>query len=286
MIMARLQRGLRTCAFIMLACCSSVASANWLNDLNEARREAERLNRPILCHFGAEWCAPCRKMETTVFTQPTVIDHLKASAICVKIDVDKNPELARRFGVDRFPMDIIIEPSGQRLMESTGFQSAEDYIALVDRASRRYSDLIASRQPKQAATAVSTTESAVATASDAMLEGYCPVTLQTSRQWEKGSSKFVGSYKDQTFHFVSDEARQKFLQSPEQYAPQFLGCDPVLLFTADRAVGGTIEWGAYFDDRLYLFTNEDNRRSFKQNPEKYVRTKIVLEPGQIETTFR
>src|SRR5690606_9627134 len=126
----------------------------WYTDLNEARREAERLQRPILCHFGAVWCAPCQKMERAVFNQPAVIDQLKASVISVKIDVDKSPELARRFGVDRFPTDVIIEPGGQRLMEATGYQSPEDYIALVDRAGRRYSDLLASRQTKPSATVV------------------------------------------------------------------------------------------------------------------------------------
>jgi len=280
--MALLRGSLAMFPLLGLLICTPV-QANWFTDLNEARREAERLQRPILCHFGAEWCAPCQKMERSVFTQPAVIDQLKASTICVKIDVDKHPELAKRFGVERFPTDIIIEPTGQRLMESTGYQSPDEYIALVDRASRRYSDLVASRHTKPAATAVSTNGAAPA---NIMLEGYCPVTLQTTRQWTKGTAELTASFKDQQFQFVSEDARQTFQKSPEQFAPQFLGCDPVLLFTADRAVAGSIEWGAYFDNRLYLFTNEENRRSFKENPEKYIRTQVVLDATQIESTFR
>ncbi len=285
--MAHLRGSLAVLAFACVLSSHVCAYANWYTDLNEARREAERLQRPIVCHFGAIWCAPCQKMERSVFNQAAVIDQLKATAICVKIDVDKNPELVKRFGVDRFPTDIIIEPNGQRLMESTGYQSADDYIALVDRASRRYSDLVASRQTKPSATVVSKGDAnpVKSDPAKAMLEGYCPVTLSKSRQWVEGNAKFQAAHKDQVFYFASDAARKEFVKSPEKFAPQFMGCDPILLFTADRAVAGSIEWGAYFDDRLYLFTNEDHRRNFKENPEKYVRTQVVLNVDKIESTF-
>ncbi|SFH55113.1 thioredoxin family protein [Planctomicrobium piriforme] len=272
---------------------NACAQSLWHTDLGEARREAERLKRPILCHFGAEWCAPCQKMERTVFTQPAVIDQLRASAVCLKIDVDQHPELAQRFGVERFPTDVFIEPSGQKLMESTGFHPPDEYMALVVRASRRYSDILASRQTKPAAPVVTSPEvggdssQLVKSApSMLMLEGYCPVVLQKSRQWIKGNSQIFTEYKGQQFFFTSPEARQEFMQNPDYFVPQFLGCDPVLLFTADRAVAGTIEWGAFYDNRLYLFTTEENRRNFKTSPDKYIRTRVVLDVHQIESTFR
>lgn len=104
---------------------SAAADRIWYKDLNEARAEAERLNRPILCHFGATWCAPCQKMEQSVLNQPKVLDQLKASVVGLKVDVDEHPELARRFGVDRFPTDIFLEPNGQRLLESTGYRTPQ-----------------------------------------------------------------------------------------------------------------------------------------------------------------
>jgi thioredoxin-related protein/YHS domain-containing protein len=272
---------------------SALAQSLWHTDLNEARREAERLHRPILCHFGAEWCAPCQKMERSVFTQRAVIDQLRANAVCLKIDVDRQPDIARRFGVERFPTDIFIEPSGQRLMESTGFHPPEEYMALIDRASRRYSDLLASRQSRPVPPVVTTPEvggdsSQLAKSAPAMLmlDGYCPVTLQNERRWVKGSPKIFTEYKGQQFQFVSTEARQEFLQRPDAFVPQFLGCDPVLLFTADRAVSGSIEWGAYYDNHLFLFTSDENRRNFKSSPEKYLHTRVVLEVDQIETAIR
>lgn len=265
----------------------------WHTNLNEARREAERLNRPLLVHFGAVWCAPCQKMERTVFNQPEVIDQLKATAVCLKIDVDKNPELAQRFGVERFPTDVILEPNGMRLMEATGYQSPEEYRALVDRAARRYAVLLAARSNRPAPPVATTPETGGNPAqvvknanAQLMLDGYCPVTLQNTRSWKKGDSQFQTTYKDQVYQFVSAEARAEFLQAPEKYVPQFLGCDPVLIFTTDRAVPGSIEWAAYFDNHLYLFVSQDNRSAFKADPEKYLRTRVVLDVDQIESVFR
>lgn len=278
---------------LMLIAQSAAAQSVWHTDLAAARREAEKLNRPLLCHFGAVWCAPCQKMERTVFNQRAVIDQLKASAVCVKIDVDQHPELAQRFGVERFPTDVFLEPSGQRLMESTGYQTPEEYRALVDRASRRYAVLLASRQTKPSAPITaspdqggSSTQVVKQAAVTPMLEGYCPVTLQRKKTWTKGKPEFQAEHKGQAYQFVSAAARQEFLQSPEKYVPQFLGCDPVLIFTADRAVPGSIEWGAYYDQQLFLFASEENRRTFKTTPEKYVRTRVVLEVDQIESLIR
>ncbi|WP_437188447.1 thioredoxin family protein [Planctomicrobium sp. SH668] len=271
----------------------SFAQSIWYKDLNAARREAERLNRPLLCHFGATWCAPCQKMERTVFNQQAVLDQLRASAVCVKIDVDENKELAQRFGVSNFPTDVFLEPNGQRLMESTGYQSAEEYRAFVDRASRRYSSLLASRQQKTAPPIVTTPDPAndpslitKNVSTQLMLEGYCPVSLSKTRDWKLGNGQIRAEYKGQIYQFVGEAERVEFLQSPDRFVPQFLGCDPVLIFTADRAVPGSIEWAAYFDGQLFLFANEDNRRNFKASPEKYIRTRVVLDLSQIEVLLR
>jgi len=291
--MKTLHFGTTTFALVCLLAQSALAQSVWHTDLSQARREAEKLNRPLLVHFGAVWCAPCQKMERAVFNQPSVIDQLRASAVCVKVDVDEHPELAQRFGVERFPTDVFLEPNGQRLMEATGYHSPEEYRALVDRAARRYSTLLASRAPKSAPpvttspdTGGNATQLAKSGSAQLMLEGYCPVTLLNTRGWKKGDAQIHADYKGQTFQFVSAEAMAEFQQAPEKYVPEFLGCDAVLIFTADRAVPGSIEWAAYFDGKLYLFTSDENRRNFKNSPEKFIRTRVVLDVDQIESIIR
>lgn len=291
--MKPLWRNISALILVLLSARLSVAETIWHTSLNEARREAERVNRPILCHFGAKWCAPCQKMERLVLNQPNVTAQMRASVVALKIDIDEHPELAQRFGVERFPTDVFLEPNGQRLMESTGFHSADEYISMIDRAGRRYTDLLASRQTKSPlplATSPEHNGDASQLAKNAapmlMLEGYCPVTLQKTRRWEKGDPQWHAEYKGQLYQFVSAQVREEFLKAPDHYVPQLLGCDPVIVFTTDRVVPGSIEWGAFYDDRLYLFTSEEHRRKFKESPDKYVATRVVLNVDQIESIIR
>jgi YHS domain-containing protein/thiol-disulfide isomerase/thioredoxin len=274
---------------------SAAAQSGWHADLDQARAEAERLNRPILVHFGASWCAPCQKMERSVFNQRSVIDQLQNAVVGLKVDVDKQPQLARRFGVDRFPTDVVLEPNGRRILESTGYRSAQEYTALINRAHTRYADLLASRKSERASQAAAS----VASKSEEnnppeddnrepvlMLDGYCPVTLWKSRRWEKGAARFASEFEGQLFHLESASAKSEFKENPQRYVPQLLGCDAVIVWETDRAVAGSIKWAAFYDEALYLFANAENREQFKKSPDKYIRVQVVLHADQIEPAVR
>ena len=63
-------------------------------------------NIPVLVDFSAEWCGPCKMMGP-------VLDQLKdrmANKIrIVKIDVDKNRELASRYMIQSVPTLILFQ---------------------------------------------------------------------------------------------------------------------------------------------------------------------------------
>lgn len=272
----------------------AAAESLWHTDLNQARTEAERLDRPILVHFGASWCAPCQKMERSVLNERSVTDQLQNAVVGLKVDVDKQPQLARRFGIERFPTDVILEPNGRRLLESTGYRTAREYTALINRAHTRYADLLATRKSERtsqaAATVTSKPDKRETTDNDRepelMLNGYCPVTLWTSRRWEKGSPQFASEFQGQLFHMESASAQSEFEQHPQRYVPQLLGCDAVIVWETDRAIPGSIQWAAFYDESLYLFTSAENREQFKKSPDKYVKTQVVLHVDQVEPAIR
>lgn len=117
------------------------------------------------------------------------------------------------------------------------------------------------------------------------LDGFCSVKLNQDRSWVRGNKKLVLEYRQQQYYFSGKEQRDLFEKDPQIYAPRLLGCDPVIMWESDRAIPGSTEFAAYCNDKLYLFTSEENRELFQIDPERYTNTRHVLVPRHIEATL-
>lgn len=69
-------------------------------DADRFETHLARSGLPLIVDFWADWCGPCRAM-SPVFARAA--QALEPRARFVKIDVDANPELAARFGVQGIP---------------------------------------------------------------------------------------------------------------------------------------------------------------------------------------
>ena len=76
-------------------------------------------DKPVVCDFFATWCGPC-KMLAPVMEE--VSRDCADKAVFVKVDVDENGDLARRYGVMSIPQ-VFVFKNGEEAAKSVGYTS-------------------------------------------------------------------------------------------------------------------------------------------------------------------
>ena len=242
----------------------------WYENLEEATREAKKQNLPLLMHFHAHWCPPCLKMEANVLNTKEVEQVLGSSVVGVKIDHDKRRGLAEDFKIGSLPCDIVVTPDGQLLLHREKPHSKAEYLAFLAMVSDTFKKQHAAKITPKALPKDPLDKTFVG------LGGYCPVTLGTKREWKKGAETFQVAFQEIIYHCETREAQQEFESNPKRYAPQLLGCDPVIFMKEDKAIVGLVQYGAFYDGSLYLFLTDENRKTFKAHPEQFAKTRHVI----------
>ncbi|MBR5121285.1 MAG: thioredoxin [Oscillospiraceae bacterium] len=93
---------------------------------NENFSEVIATEKPVLLDFYADWCGPCRMVGPIV----AEIAEEHPEILVGKVNVDENPDLARKFNVTSIPLLVVLK-NGELVNSALGLRPKEEILALL-----------------------------------------------------------------------------------------------------------------------------------------------------------
>ncbi len=104
-----------------------VGNLVWLNSYEAGLEKAKQENKPVLLYFWATWCKYCRQMNEEVYPDPEVNSLLRERFVLVAVNIDKNKEVAQKYGVQYPPAEVFVDAEGRVITSIFGF-APKDYL--------------------------------------------------------------------------------------------------------------------------------------------------------------
>ena len=114
-------------------------SVRW-HDFAAGLELARSEGKPVLATFVTDWCPYCTKMTRNTWRASAVVERL-GDVVPVRVDVENSegergfsgPEIASRYGVAGYPVQMLLEPDGSVIARTSGYQSSRDLLTWIDR---------------------------------------------------------------------------------------------------------------------------------------------------------
>ena len=135
----------------------------WMS-FNDGLALAQKANRKVLIDVYTDWCGWCKKMESTTYGDPRIVEYLQRKYVLVRLNAESmqkltykgttytERDLAGAFGVNGYPTTIFLKANGDPITGYPGYADAAkfrtvlSFIAEDHYLTKKFSDYSASPQ--------------------------------------------------------------------------------------------------------------------------------------------
>lgn len=84
---------------------------NWVYSWEEAKSRAESEGKLIMIDFYADWCKPCKQLDSTTYSDEDLGAFLNETVVSLKVNVDKS-SLDGQYKVSAIPTIVFVSTEG------------------------------------------------------------------------------------------------------------------------------------------------------------------------------
>lgn len=115
---------------LALGCGEAPTELHWAKSFREAVETARKEHRMVMMKFTAEWCGPCKDLETLTLSDPSVAAEM-AHVVAVRLDVDtkEGRQVSDDFRVSNLPTVVFMTPEGIEISRVVGLYPPDQFLS-------------------------------------------------------------------------------------------------------------------------------------------------------------
>ncbi len=98
---------------------------------DQALAAAKKDGKIVMIDFFTTWCQPCKRLDKVTWADAGVQKWLGEKTVPLKMDAEKEVELAKRFGVDSYPTMAFVKSDGTKIDSINGFKEPDEFLRLA-----------------------------------------------------------------------------------------------------------------------------------------------------------
>ncbi len=98
---------------------------------DDGKSLAQSESKKIFLSFYADWCTYCLTMDKKTFTDAAIVSFLNSNFVSIKVDVDRQKSVARKYNIQPLPDTWFLTESGEVIGNRPGYLTPQDLLPLL-----------------------------------------------------------------------------------------------------------------------------------------------------------